>query len=140
MAEIKTRYKISKHKRSVLETLKKTQYLGKVNSLDVKNKDIFLYSLALGKDIPTDLEGADQWFEDSDFTTADKAIVYSIAYDVLNDVDKLLDFETLRNTVDRMSNSGLDILEEKMASGSLDNSEKKMILELNRIYDELEIE
>lgn len=140
MAEIKTRYRISKKKRSILETLRKTQYLGKVNSLDVKNKDIFLYTMSLGIDIPSDLESADQWFEDSDLSIADKAIVYSVAYDFLNDINKLLDFETLRNVVDRMSNSGLDILEEKMSSGSLDNSEKKMIIELNRIYDELKIE
>jgi len=135
------RFRISKKKRAVLETLKTTQYLGKVNSMDVKNKDIFLYALALGKDIPPhDLEGADQWFEKSDMDEAEKAIVYSVAYDVLNDVDKLLDFETLRTVVDRMSNSGLDALAEKMDSESLDNAEKKMILELNEVYEELNIE
>lgn len=134
------RFKISKKKRAVLETLKTTQYLGKINSMDVKNKDIFLYTLALGKDIPSDLEGADQWFEKSDMDEAEKAIVYSVAYDVLNDVDKLLDFETLRNVVDRMSNSGLDVLAEKMDSESLDNAEKKMIMELNEVYEELNIE
>jgi hypothetical protein len=134
------RFRISKKKRAVLETLKTTQYLGKINSMDVKNKDIFLYALALGKDIPSDLEGADQWFEKSDMDETEKAIVYSVAYDVLNDVDKLLDFETLRNVVDRMSNSGLDVLAEKMDSESLDNAEKKMIMELNEVYEELNIE
>lgn len=113
------RFRISKKKRAVLETLKTTQYLGKVNSMDVKNKDIFLYAMALGKDLPSDLEGADQWFEKSDMDESEKAIVYSVAYDILNDVDKLLDFETLRNVVDRMSNSGLDVLAEKMDSVSL---------------------
>ena len=139
MAESKKRYKISKKNRVVLDRLKETKYLGPVNSLDVKNKDIFLYSLALGKDSPTDLEGADQWFEDSDMSIEERAVVYSIVYDVTNDVDMLLDFEKVRSLADRMSNTGLMILEEKISSGTLDNVEKKMISELNKLYESLEL-
>lgn len=139
MAEIKKRYRISKKNRVVLEHLKDTKYLGNVNSFEVKNKDIFLCSVALGKDMPSDLESADQWFEDSDMSIEEKAVLYSIIYDVTNDVDMLLDFEKVRNIADKMSNTGLQILDEKLMSGNLDNIEKKMILELNDIYNKLEL-
>lgn len=134
------RYKIAKKNRSVLEHLKDTKYLGNVNSMEVKNKDIFLYSLALGKDMPTDLESADQWFEDSDLSLEEKAVVYSVVYDAIEDVDLLLDFETVRSIADRMSNTGLQILDEKITNGSMDNVEKKMIVELNSLYKRLNLE
>lgn len=140
MSDPRRRYKITKKNRTVLEHLKDTKYLGNVNSMEVKNKDIFLYSLALGKDMPSDLESSDQWFEDSDLSLEEKAVVYSMVYDVVGDIDLLLDFETVRSVADRMSNTGLQILDEKITTGSLDNIEKKMIVELNALYKSLHLE
>lgn len=128
------RYKISKKNRELVDTIRDSQFLGNKNKAELRNKDLFIYALSLGKDFPSDLEKPDQWFEEDDLNSEDKAIMFSIAYGATDNIDNLVNFEAISPVLDRMCNTGIAQIAEKINQGGLDNIEKRLIDELNESY------
>jgi hypothetical protein len=119
--------------RDILEKMKKHNYLDFDN-----NKDIFLYAMALGSDLPTQISGKkDGFFLNKDLNVENEAMIYSTVLSELENIEDVTNKNMVYDVVQRMANTGFKIIEESLGNGSIENIEKRLLAELDEKYSDV---
>lgn len=112
---------------------KQNQYLKFDNQ-----KDLFLYAMVLGHEIPSEFSGSrDGLFNSRDLSYEDEALIYSLVFPVLEDIEELTNKEKVYTYAQNMANTGFSIIEQKIDEISFDNLTMKLLKELDDKYEEL---
>lgn len=122
-------------KREIIEKMKKLNYL----DFD-SNKDIFLYAMALGSVMPTKIAGKkDGFFLEKDINNSveSEAIIYSAVLADLDNIEEVTNKAMVYDVVQKMANTGFEIIEESIDNGSIENIEKRLLASLDEKFNEV---
>lgn len=119
--------------RDIIEKMKKLNYLDFDN-----NKDIFLYAMALGSDMPTQIAGKkDGFFLNKDLNVENEAMIYSAVISELDNIEEITNKAMVYDVVQKMANTGFKIIEESLNNGSIENIEKRLLASLDEKFNEV---
>ena len=126
---------IERESRNIIKQIRSANLL---NVSNVSTKEIFIWAMSLGFKAPLKLESRDGLFLEKDLNISDKTLFYtcySAFHDGLNDFadkSKIYDF------VEECANRGFRIINDYFKCGSIETIDRRLLLELNRLYDRLE--
>lgn len=130
------RFYIEEKTRDLLNSkIKKENFL---NMANVKNKDIFLFALALGIDTPNELDGKKEGLLlDKDLDMFDESLVYGAAIPYLEDLNDLADKNKVYDFIERCANQGFSYISDSIDNSSFEHIDKNLLLELNDKYQKV---
>jgi len=127
---------IEKNTRKIIKRIEDENLL---NIKNATNKEIFIWAMSLGYKAPLKLESRDGWFLDKNLNISDKAIFYVCYSASHNDVNDFADKSKIYTYAEECANRGFRIINDYFESGSIETLDRRLLLELNDLYDKLEI-
>lgn len=101
-------------------------------------KELFMYAVAKGAQFPKELEEAkDALFNDRDLNDDDKAMMYSLVYSELDDLDVLKNKEKVYHHIQQMANSGIELIQDEIDTFSMGDKAKHLLKNLNEKYESI---
>jgi len=109
-----------------------------LNTKEARNKEIFLYAVALGINAPTHIDGAkDGYLLDKDLNSIDESLIYACIIPNIEEIDKIADKATIYDYIQKCANTGFKIINSLIDEGSIENLDKRLLAELDDKYEEL---
>ncbi|MEA5078555.1 MAG: hypothetical protein VB013_08295 [Anaerolineaceae bacterium] len=111
-----------------------------LNMGESKNKEIFLYAVALGVDAPIQMSGKKEGLLlDKDLDFFDESLLYAVALQKFNNINDIAEKNIVYDYVENCANRGFRIIFNTIDNSSLENIDKQLLIELNEKYEKLSI-
>jgi len=127
---------IEKNTRKIIKRIEDKNLL---NIKDATQKELFLWAMSLGYNAPLKLESRDGLFLDKNLNTSDMALIYTCYSANHPDVNDFADKSKIYSYAEECANRGFRIINEYFESGSIETLDRRLLLELNDLYDKLNI-
>jgi len=133
---IQDRIYIDKSDRDVINELKGENFL---NFNDSHNIEIFLIAMSIGANLDMDypVTRKESYINFKDLNEGDRTLINACAINKYKDINVISDINKVYDYVQNCAHLGFKMLYEDYKNGSVGSTEKKLLIEINELYDEL---